>query len=156
MLGVLGRTAGRIGLGLTAGAIGTAAMTAIQMLEMKFSDREPSTMPADAVDELVDVAPQDEEKRQNFSNLVHWGYGTSLGALRGMIAGLPITTAQANVLFFGTIWGAPMVYLPALDLADPPTEWEPKQIAIDFAHHVVYAATVAAAWNLLSRERPIR
>lgn len=156
MFASIGRVAARVGLGLLAGAAGTAAMTAVQKLEMMIQDREPSTMPADAVDELVGIAPEIEEKRQRFSNLAHWGYGTSLGALRGVLASTPLSTAFADATFFGAVWGAPMIFLPALDLSSPPTEWAAKDVAIDLGHHLVYAGAVAIAWRLLNTDKPVR
>jgi hypothetical protein len=47
MLKAVGRIAGRIGIGLMAGAAGTVAMTLVQKIEMMLSGREPSTMPAE-------------------------------------------------------------------------------------------------------------
>lgn len=155
MLGPIGRIAGRIGIGLVAGAAGTAAMTLVQKIEMKMTDREPSTMPAEAVDEIADLAPEDEEKRERFSNLVHWGYGTSLGAVRGVLASTPLPATAADAAFFAAIWAAPMVVLPALDLSPPPTEWDAGTLAKDFGHHLVYASTVALAWRMLNSDHPI-
>lgn len=51
MFGLIGRSAARIGMGLAAGAVGTAAMTVAQTIEMKLTGREGSTVPADVVDE---------------------------------------------------------------------------------------------------------
>ncbi len=155
MLGFIGRTAGRIGIGLVAGAAGTATMTLVQKIEMKMTGREPSTAPADAVDEIADVAPEDEEKRERFSNLVHWGYGTSLGAVRGILASTGLSPLAADAAFLGAVWGAEMIFLPALDVSPPPTEWGAEAIAKDFGHHLVYASAVALAWRLLTSDRPI-
>lgn len=100
MLARLGRTAARVGIGLTAGAVGTAAIT--------------------------------------------------------LLAGAPLSAKAANLLFFTGVSAAPMAYLPALGVAPPPTQWGPKQIVTDTAHHLVYAAAVAGAWRLLTKSRPIR
>lgn len=151
----LGRIAGRLGMGLVAGAAGTAALTIVQMIEMRVSGRDPSTAPADAVDELAGIAPDKEEKRERFSNAVHWAYGSGLGMVRGLLGSLPLPERVADLAFMATAWGAPMAFLPALDIAPPPNEWDPKQIAMDFGHHVVYAGTVALVWHLLDRESPI-
>ncbi|MDQ3782385.1 MAG: hypothetical protein M3349_05535 [Actinomycetota bacterium] len=90
------------------------------------------------------------------STAAHWGYGTGLGALRGLLAGTPLSAKAANLLFFTGVSAAPMAYLPALGVAPPPTQWGPKQIVTDTAHHLVYAAAVAAAWRLLTKSSPIR
>ena len=46
---------------------------------MKLSGRGASQTPAQAVEEVLDVQPEDEETETRFSNLVHWGYGTGWG-----------------------------------------------------------------------------
>ncbi len=46
MLARLGRTAARVGVGLAAGAVGTAAINLSQAIEMKLTGREASTAPA--------------------------------------------------------------------------------------------------------------
>lgn len=155
MLGSIGRVAGRIGIGLVAGAVGTAAMTLLQMIEMKMTGREPSTTPAEAVDELADIAPEDEEKRERFSNLVHWSYGSSLGAVRGILASTALSPVVADSVFLGSVWGAQLIFLPALGMTAPPTEWGAKALAKDFGHHFVYAAGVAVAWRALTSDDPI-
>lgn len=152
MLKPIGRTAGRIALGVAAGAAGTAAMTLAQKIEMKATGREPSTMPADTVDEIADLAPEDEDKRQRFSNLVHWGYGTGWGALRGLLGSTPLGATAADAFFFGVVWGAPKLYMPALELTKPVTQWGAKQLALDFGHHLVYATAVALTWRALISE----
>lgn len=156
MFAVLGRVAARVGIGLASGAVGTAVMTLAQTIEMKASGREGSTVPADVVDEVADVAPDEEHKRARMASLAHWGYGTGLGALRGLLASTPLPARVSDGVFFVAVWGAPMVYLPMLDVAPPPSTWGKEQIASDAGFHLVYAATVAGAWHLLTRDHPVR
>ncbi|REK11854.1 MAG: hypothetical protein DWQ40_11935 [Actinobacteria bacterium] len=151
----IGRTASRMGIGIVAGAAGTAALTLVQKIEMKITGRDSSTTPADTVDEVMGIAPDDDQKRERFSNLAHWGYGTALGAVRGLLGSTPLKSPIADVAFFAGVWGAPMIYLPALDITSPPTEWGLKQVAIDMGHHLVYAGTVAGIWYLLTKESPV-
>ena len=40
---------------------------------------------------------------------------------------------------------------PALELSEPATEWEPKQVGTDFLHHAVYAGATSAAYAWLDR-----
>ena len=82
--------AGALGKGLVAGAIGTAVMTVSSSIEAKLTKREPSTAPADAADAALKVlgyTPSTDEAKARFSNIVHWTYGTALGAVRGVIGG---------------------------------------------------------------------
>jgi len=47
-----------LGVGLVAGAVGTAAMTLSQLVEQRLRDREGSAMPAQAAEEALDVEPR--------------------------------------------------------------------------------------------------
>ena len=93
----IGDIAANFGKGLFAGLAGTAAMTVSSTLEMKLSGRGASQTPAQAAEKVLDVEPEDEEAEARFFNLVHWGYGTTWGATRGLLAsaGLsgPVATA---------------------------------------------------------------
>jgi hypothetical protein len=156
MFAVLGRVAAGIGTGLVAGAIGTAVMTAVQRMEMMLTDSEPSTTPADTVEEVIGLEPRSDGSKALLGQLAHWGYGTGLGAGRGVLAALGVPARVAEPLFLASVWGAPMVYLPKLEVAPPVTEWSPGAIAKDFAHHLVYAATVAVVHARLTRGRGLR
>jgi hypothetical protein len=75
-----------VGSGLAAGAVGTAFMTASSTLEMKLRGRPASTVPARAAAKVLGVEPTGQSQQTRFANIVHWGYGTSWGAVRGVIA----------------------------------------------------------------------
>ena len=79
----LGEVAAAFGKGLFAGVAGTAAMTVSSTLEAKLRGRGASTAPAQAAAKVLGVEPVDEETMARFSNIVHWGYGTAWGGVRG-------------------------------------------------------------------------
>ena len=136
----VGDLASSVGKGLFAGAVGTAAMTVSSTLEMKARGRAASTAPADAAGKVLGVEPKDEAGEARFSNLVHWGYGTGWGAVRGLIS--------ATAAHFGAVWGSEQVMLPDLGVAPPFWTWGAKKVGIDVFHHLVYAG---AAYALLDR-----
>lgn len=146
----LGHAAGALGRGLAAGLFGTAVMTAVQMIEMKVRDREPSTAPADAVKKIFGIEPKDERAEQRLAQLVHFAYGTAWGGVRGVLDEAGLGKVGGPVAHFLAVWGAAAAMLPALDLAPPPTEWSGEQIATDALHHAVYAAATSAAYEWLS------
>jgi len=148
-----GGVAAAAGVGLAAGLAGTAAMTVSAAIEAKVRQREASTAPADAASKILGVKPEGEEQAKRFSTLVHWAYGTSWGAVRGLLdcAGLPGPAASAAHL--AVIWGAEQVILPGLGVAPPLTKWGGKEIAIDAWHHLTYAAATGAAYAALNRMR---
>lgn len=147
----LGDTAAAVGKGLFAGVAGTAAMTVSSSLEAKLRDRGASSAPADAAGKVLGIQPRDEAGEQRFSNVVHWSYGTSWGAVRGLLDAAGIDGGGAVVAHFAAIWGASQVMLPALDAAPPLWESQPKEVAIDMLHHAVYAAATGLAFAALER-----
>jgi hypothetical protein len=113
----LGDVAAAVGKGLFAGAAGTVAMTVSSTIEMKLRGRPPSTAPATAAAKVLGVEPKGQKQEARFSNIVHWGYGTSWGAVRGLIAAAGLRGPRAAGAHFGVVWGGEQVMLPTLGVA---------------------------------------
>lgn len=125
----LADVAADVGKGLFASAIGTAAMTASSTLEMKIRGRRGSTAPADAAAKILGFEPKGEAEQARFSNLVHWGYGTGWGAVRGVIgAAAGLRGPGATAAHFGALRGLEQVMLPVLDVASPFGQWGAKEV----------------------------
>lgn len=154
----IGEIAGNVGRGLFAGAVGTAAMTVSSTVEANLRDRGSSSAPADAAGKLLGVQPRDEAGRERFSNVVHWGYGTSWGAAAGLFRAAGLAGPRAAVALFLAVWGSEQVMLPALDVAPPLWESAPEEVGIDAFHHAVYVIATGIAFSLLqwssARARP--
>ncbi len=148
----LAEIAAAVGRGLFAGAAGTAAMTVSSTLEAKIRDRGSSSAPADAAGKVLGMQPRDEAGEARFSNIVHWGYGTSWGAVRGLLHAGGVDGAAATALHFGAVWGGAQVMLPALDVAPPPWESPKQEVLIDAFHHAVYAIATGVAFAALQRD----
>lgn len=148
---MIARLAANVGKGLAAGLAGTAAMTLSSTLEMKLRDRGGSSAPADAASKVLGIDGfTSASAEERFGQMVHWAYGTGLGAARGAL-GTFLPPVAADVSHFGSVWGAEQVTLPALDVAPPATEWGGKEIAIDTWHHLVYVATTGLVYRWLDR-----
>lgn len=147
----LGDVASAVGKGLFAGVAGTAAMTVSSTLEMKLRGRGASSAPAQAAAKVLGVQPIDEEAQARFSNLVHWGYGTGWGGVRGLIAAAGFSGPAATATHLAAVWGSEQVMLPALGVTPPLTQWGKEEVAIDALHHAVYAAATSIAYSLLDR-----
>jgi hypothetical protein len=145
----LGDTAAAVGKGLFAGAAGTVAMTVSSTLEAKLRERGSSSAPADAAGKVLGVQPRDEAGAARFGTVVHWAYGTSWGAVRGLLHATGMDGGKATATHFAAVWGSELAMLPALDVAPPPWESEPKEIAIDAFHHAVYAIATGVAFAAL-------
>lgn len=147
----LGDVAADVGRGLFAGLLGTAAMTVSSTAEMKIRGRPASNAPAVAAGKVLGVEPKDEEGEARFSTLVHWGYGTGWGAVRGLVGTAGLEGPAAAAAHFGAVWGAEQVMLPALDVAPPFWTWGAKEVGIDAFHHLVYATATSVAYSVLDR-----
>jgi hypothetical protein len=147
----LGDVAADVGRGLFAGLLGTAAMTVSSTAEMKIRGRPASNAPAVAAGKVLGVEPRDEEGEARFSTLVHWGYGTGWGAVRGLVGSAGLEGPAAAAAHFGAVWGAEQVMLPALDVAPPFWTWGAKEVGIDAFHHLVYATATSVAYSVLDR-----
>ncbi len=145
--------AGGIGKGVLAGLAGTAAMTISSTVEAKLRSRAFSTAPAKAAAKVLGIAEfEDERAEARFSDLVHWGYGTSWGVALGVMRGMGFSPKLAASAHFAAVWGAAAVMLPAFEVAPPVPFWEPEDIAIDVFHHLVYAGAASFAYQRLTRE----
>ncbi len=149
----IGDVAADFGKGLFAGAAGTAAMTVSSTLEMKLSGRPASETPAQAAEAVLDVEPKNEESEGQFSNLVHWGYGTGWGGVRGLLASAGLSGPAATAAHLGLVWGTEQVVLPALNVSAPVFKYGGKATATDLLHHTVYATATGLAYSYLDRNQ---
>jgi hypothetical protein len=145
------KIAANVGKGLAAGLVGTAAMTVSSTLEAKLRGRNPSKAPAKAAEKVLGIGEFESPQAENrFSNLVHWGYGTGWGAVRGLLGSTPLPPKAATAAHGAAVWGQAVVMLPTLDVAPPINLWGKDEIAIDVFHHVVYATATGIAYEALS------
>ena len=147
----MARITDALGRGIVAGVAGTAAMTVATTLEAKLSGREPSTAPAEAVENVVGVKPVDEESEQRLSTLAHWGYGTAWGIPRAILGAVGLRGPAGTAAHFAAVWGAALAMLPALRVAPPPEQWGEDELAKDALRHLVYAVVVGVTYDALER-----
>jgi len=102
----LGDTAAAVGKGLLAGAAGTVAMTVSSTIEAKLRGRGSSSAPADAAGKVLGVQPRDEAGAARFGTVVHWAYGTSWGAVRGLLHAIGLDGTTATGAHFAAVWGS--------------------------------------------------
>jgi hypothetical protein len=142
--------ANSIGKGLVAGFVGTTAMTVSSTIEARLRHRAASSAPARATAKMLGIKEfEDDIAKARFNDLSHWGYGTSWGILRGLLALTGMSPKAASAVHGAAIYGAAQVTLPALEIAPPSVFWAKEEIAIDAFHHVVYATATGIAYELL-------
>jgi hypothetical protein len=162
---------GAIGRGLVAGAIGTAAMTAWQELAAKLQGSaeegdgaeasaaapkdpwEDAPAPAKVAKRVAEGVFEKQippEEVGLVSEAMHWGYGTSWGAVYGVLAGTVGRSTPRGGLAFGTaVWASSYAQLVPMGLYEPPWKYSPKVLGLDLSYHLVYGAAVATAYRLL-------
>jgi hypothetical protein len=145
----LARVATGIGIGIVAGLVGTAVMTAAQMIEMQFSGREPSDTPYKAVKKTFGFEAQSDEAKELISNVTHFAYGSTWGIPRGLLAAFGTDSLAGTSAHFGAVWGTELSLLPAMGVMEPVTEWQPKAIAEDAMFHAIYALAVGLTADAL-------
>lgn len=149
-MGVIGHAASSLGRGLVAGLVGTAVMTVSSTLEARIRGRGDSDAPAQALATLLAVREYDDGGARA-TRAAHWGYGTALGAARGLLGATGLSTNAADVAFHATVLAAEQTMLPVLGIAPPATRWPGREIASDLAHHTAYSLATNGAYRLLSR-----
>lgn len=148
----MGDVAGDVGKGLVAGAIGAAAMTLSNKLEMRFvTGRSGSTVPAQAVERVTGVEPADQSSETRLNELSHWGYGVAQGAVRGLIGAAGLRGVGGALAHYVTVWGGQQALMPALGIGAPTWRYGRNAIAIDVVHHSVYVAATSLAYEWLDR-----
>ena len=146
-----GTVARNVGLGLAAGMVGTAAMTVSSSVEARLRKRDASSTPAKAAEKVLGVEPIDEPHEHRFNNMVHWGYGTGWGSVRGLLGSTGLGGPAATATHLAAVWGAEQVVLPATGASTAATHWPANEIAIDVLHHAVYAIATGIAYSWLRR-----
>lgn len=158
-----------IGKGILAGIAGTAAITLSQMIEMQITKRSMSDAPVKVAGQVLGVEPSaktqeqlkkdeeggskevKEEHAERFSQITHWGYGTSWGMVRGLLSAAGMSCWPATIAHFGAVWSTAQVMLPAANASSPIYKWSPKQIAIDVLHHGVYALAAGLTYDYIDK-----
>lgn len=162
----------RVFTGLVAGLAGTAAMTGWQELSSKLqssgadgsSDGEGSggqdpwgsaPAPAKAAREILKGVfgrEVPEDRIGLVTSVMHWGYGTSWGALYGLIQRGASGSALRRGALFGTgVWGMSYLTMVPMGIYQFPWKYSPGQLALDLSYHLVYGTGVGTGYALLGR-----
>lgn len=137
--------------GVTAGAVGTAAMTLSQKLEMALTGRDGSQVPGQVGAHLTPgKEPLKEAHVEQLGGPVHWAHGISMGALRGVLDVAGLRGSAATVAHFALVWCGDAALYRALGIAESPWRWEVDELATDLLHKGVYALTTGAVYDALA------
>ena len=153
---------GALARGLAAGVAGTAAMTGFQELvrrvrgdggrpPRRWADTPAAAQIGKRLLEGVFEQRVTLRRAPLLTHAFHWGYGTALGGLYGLVQGTVRANPWAMGLGFGgTAWALSYAELVPMGLQKPPWEYEPAAIATDLSYHLVYGLGVAGGFEALN------
>ncbi|HYX83484.1 MAG TPA: hypothetical protein VE777_00810 [Gaiellales bacterium] len=162
---------GAVSRGIAAGVVGTACMTAVQEVMARrrpvragtATEEKPddpwakAPAPAQLARRVIEGVFQREVSADRiplFTNAVHWGYGTAMGGLYGILQGtLRDRPAVHGPLFGLGVWASSYATLVPLGLYEPPWHYKASSIAKDVSYHLAYGSGVAAGYELFARNR---
>jgi len=107
-------------------------------------DSEDSTMKvADTITWLATGHHLSQHGKQKGGPIVHYAFGTLMGALYGALAELSHTSTTGAGTAFGTglFIAADEIMVPALGLSKPPTQQPASDQLTHYAAHLVYGTT---------------
>lgn len=87
-----------------------------------------------------------------FTNIVHWAFGTMMGAVYGLAHGTLRANPKLHRPLFGTgVWAMSYMTLVPMGLYEPPWSYPAKTIAKDISYRLVYGAGTAAGYELVAK-----
>jgi uncharacterized membrane protein YagU involved in acid resistance len=109
----------------------------------KESGENATVKTAEAISENVFDHKLTKSEKEQAGNAVHYGFGTTVGAVYGMTAEfVPLTTIGSGLPFGAVLFlGADEVAVPAFGFSESPTEIPLSTHAYGFASHLVYGLT---------------
>ncbi len=129
--------------GLVAGVAGTAAQTLSEKMEMSFTKRPASLVPAQVGAKLVAPPLRTGTDAVRLNWTVHWMHGIMMGAVRGLLAVTPLGPAAASLLHFPLVWGSDVMLYAGLHIAPAPWKWSGEELATDLFHKGVLSAVTS-------------
>jgi hypothetical protein len=95
--------------------------------------------------------PKSDDLKKTLGNMVHWGYGITMGGVWGASRFRP-AGLQRGAVYGSALWlGGDEVAVPLLGLSSAPSAHPPSEHLQTLAAHCVYGAVTAAATGLLKR-----
>ncbi|NMO93844.1 hypothetical protein [Actinomycetospora sp. TBRC 11914] len=162
----------RLFVGVIAGAAGTAAMTATGRVHRRLYAHRRGTTPGQ-ITEILDYddsdhvvvaastvlrrvvgwAPRSDAGRRALFWLVHWGYGSAVGAAHAELRHR-LGEPAAGLAFFVGCEAMALGLFPVLGDTPVPWRWGPRLLTVSVVQHAVYAGAVAGADAVLHRRAP--
>ena len=125
--------------GAVAGLVGSLTLTGTEWVEKRAIGRDHGHIGAEFVEKTTSVEHESEQELRLLDNAVHYSYGAAWGALRGAMGAFGLSGVPAFLLHFVGVDVAAKLFLPMFGLAPTVDNRKPRNMAIDSAHHAIYA-----------------
>ena len=165
---------GSVVRGVAAGTVGTLAMDSLLYRRYQrdggteaFSGWESAAgldgwdsapAPALVAKKLLEGAlrhPVSPRYARALNNATHWGFGLANGGGYGLVASRRRPSVLSGPPFGAAVWSGGYVVLPLFGVYEPIWKYDLKTLGKDLSAHLVFGATTAAAfWLLTRREDP--
>jgi hypothetical protein len=136
-------------LGVGAGLVGVAAMTAGEKLEQAVTGRPNSFVPGRTLLTLLGRRPGDADRPVGWNHAMHWGTGAVLGALRGVWAVTGLRGPVINAWHTATRLAFDQTVENVSGAGAAPATWPMQEQVVDVLHKAVYSTVtgfVADRW----------
>jgi uncharacterized membrane protein YagU involved in acid resistance len=145
--------------GASGGLIASLAMSEFHSLfphaegQSQPADEDSTIKTASAISQAIFQRRLTAAQKEMAGPVVHYAFGTTMGALYGVLADSRDATRLGWGLPFGAaIWlGAHVITVPALGLSEPITREVPAAEAVEFISHLVYGAFVEGVRRTLRK-----
>jgi hypothetical protein len=136
--------------GAIAGLVGTAAMTAGELLEQRLTHRPDSHIPARTLRILMGRPTSDGKQYPVWNSAMHWLTGATLGALRGVwsVTGIRGTSATAAHTVVRLAFDQTLENATGAGAA--PASWPVGEKTVDYLHKGVFAIVTGITSDALN------
>jgi hypothetical protein len=138
-----------LAVGLGAGLVGTAVMTAAEKVEQRLTGRPNSFVPAHTLERLLGLRHQPDHRRRVLNHVMHWGTGAAVGGLRGVMAEAGLRGPRASAMHTVVRLTLDQTLENATGVGAPPWTWPRDEQVVDVGHKAIYSfatGVVADRW----------
>jgi len=139
------------GRGFLAGLVGGVAMSASTIAEMRLTGREPSKVPAQAIERIFAIRKLGKTGERRLTTAAHFAVSGLTGGVWGAIAAGGLSRSLRAPALYGIAAAPDAAVVPAMGLAPAPWRWTAADVARTVGHHAVYTAVTHAAFSRLER-----
>jgi hypothetical protein len=128
-------------------------MTVVEKAEQRLTGRSDSHVPARTLSRLTGMAEKPRRQPRWRNLAMHYGQGSLVGVLRGVMAQSGLRGPWASAMFTVCRLTSDQILENATGVGAPPPTWPRRELAVDLLHKSVYGfATGAVADALAARD----